>query len=88
MPENCERDRYLMREFQHPIHQHKFAKVMIQNMLFRSFLYARITKGRASPSCHARLILVRFGLLSCTFWERAAHSVDHMFSLYFDYLLF
>ena len=23
-----------------------------------------------------------------TFWERAAHSVDHMFSLYFDYLLF
>ena len=23
-----------------------------------------------------------------TFWERAAHSVDHMFCLYFDYLLF
>ena len=22
------------------------------------------------------------------FWERAAHSVDHMFSLYFDCLLF
>ena len=22
------------------------------------------------------------------FWERAAHSVDHMFSLYFDYLQF
>ena len=22
------------------------------------------------------------------FWERAAHSVDHMFSLYFDYLYF
>ena len=21
-----------------------------------------------------------------TLWERAAHSVDHMFSLYFDYL--
>ena len=23
-----------------------------------------------------------------TFWEIAAHSVDHMFSLYFDYLLY
>ena len=23
-----------------------------------------------------------------TFWERAAHSADHMFSLYFDYLYF
>ena len=23
-----------------------------------------------------------------TFWERAAHSVDHMFSLYFDFLNF
>ena len=23
-----------------------------------------------------------------TFWDIAAHSVDHMFSLYFDYLLF
>ena len=23
-----------------------------------------------------------------TFWERAAYSVEHMFSLYFDYLLF
>ena len=23
-----------------------------------------------------------------TFWERAAHSVAHMFFLYFDYLLF
>ena len=22
-----------------------------------------------------------------TFWERAAHSVDHMFSLYSDHLL-
>ena len=22
-----------------------------------------------------------------TFWERAAHSVGHMFSLYFDYFL-
>ena len=28
-----------------------------------------------------------FGLLSGhQFWEIAAHSVDHMFSLYFDYL--
>ena len=32
------------------------------------------------------IILVRFWLLSCHFWEIAAHSVDHMFSLYFDYL--
>ena len=23
-----------------------------------------------------------------TFWERAAHSVEHKFSLYFDYLFF
>ena len=23
-----------------------------------------------------------------TFWEIAAHSVEHMFSLYFDYLLY
>ena len=23
-----------------------------------------------------------------TFWERAAHSMDHMLYLYFDYLLF
>ena len=23
-----------------------------------------------------------------TFWEIAAHSVDHMFSLYFEYLYF
>ena len=22
-----------------------------------------------------------------TFWERAAHSVDHMFSLYFDFVI-
>ena len=22
------------------------------------------------------------------FWEIAAHSIDHMYSLYFDYLLF
>ena len=26
------------------------------------------------------------GCWVATFWERAAHSVDHMFSLYFDYL--
>ena len=33
------------------------------------------------------LFLVRFGLLSGhLFWEKAAHSVDHMVSLYFDYL--
>ena len=25
------------------------------------------------------------GCSVATFWERAAHSVDHMFSLYFDY---
>ena len=23
-----------------------------------------------------------------TFWERAAHSVDHIFSLYFNFLIF
>ena len=32
------------------------------------------------------IILVRFRLLSGLLWEIAAHSVDHMFSLYFDYL--
>ena len=34
------------------------------------------------------LILVRLGLLSGHLLGRAAHLVDHMFSLYFDYLLF
>ena len=33
-------------------------------------------------------ILVRFGLLSGHFLGIAAHSVDHKFTLYFDYLLF
>ena len=32
------------------------------------------------------IILSSVGLLA-TFWERAAHSVDHMFSLYFDYVI-
>ena len=33
-------------------------------------------------------VLVQFSLdcLVATFWKRAALSVDHMFSLYFDYL--
>ena len=31
------------------------------------------------------LVLVRFGLLSGRYWEGAAHSVSHMFLLYFDY---
>ena len=30
------------------------------------------------------LLLVRFGLLSGSLLERDAHSVDHMFSLFFD----
>ena len=34
------------------------------------------------------IILVRFMLLIlATFWERAAQSVDHMFSLYFDFFV-
>ena len=32
------------------------------------------------------IFLVRFRLLNDHLWEKAAHSVDHMFSLYFDYL--
>ena len=33
------------------------------------------------------LFLVRFGLLDGRlFWEIAAHSVDHILSLYFDFL--
>ena len=32
------------------------------------------------------VILVQFGLLSGHLLEIAAHSIDHMFSLYFDYL--
>ena len=32
------------------------------------------------------IILVRPGLLSGHLWEKGAHSVDNMFSLYFDYL--
>ena len=31
------------------------------------------------------IILVLFGLPSCHLLGIAAHSVDHMFSLYFDY---
>ena len=33
-----------------------------------------------------RWILVQFGLLSATFWEIAARSVNNLFSLYFVYL--
>ena len=33
-----------------------------------------------------QIILVRSGCCVATFWEIAAHSVDYMFSLYFDYL--
>ena len=36
--------------------------------------------------CVFMLFLARFRLLSVHIWEIAAHSVDHMFSLYFDYL--
>ena len=32
------------------------------------------------------IILVRFGLLSGHLLKKAAHSVDNMFCLYFDYL--
>ena len=45
---------------------------------------------RVSVTFHltsVHIILVRFGLLSGHVWE-AANSVDHMFSLYFDYLQF
>ena len=44
---------------------------------------------RVSVTFHlmfVNIILVRFWLAN--FWETAAHSVDHMFSWYFDYLLF
>ena len=44
---------------------------------------------RVSVTFHlmcVHIILGRFGLLSDYLLERAAHSVDHMFSLYFDYL--
>ena len=44
---------------------------------------------RVSPTFHltcVHIILVQFVLLSGPFWEIAAHSVDHMFFLYFDYL--
>ena len=34
------------------------------------------------------LSLFGLGCRVVTFLERAAHSVDHMFSLYFDYMLF
>ena len=32
------------------------------------------------------IILVQFRLLSGHLWEIAAHSVHHMFSVYFNYL--
>ena len=37
--------------------------------------------------CFLLLFLVRFGCRVATFWEIADHSVDHMFSLYFDFVL-
>ena len=36
-------------------------------------------------SC-VHIILVQLRLLSGHFWEIVAHSVDHMFYVYFDYL--
>ena len=33
-----------------------------------------------------QIILARFGCLVATFLEITAHSVDNIFSLYFDYL--
>ena len=46
--------------------------------------------GDVSPYVCSYVVFlsVMFGLLSGLFWEIAAHSVDHMFSLYFDYLYF
>ena len=39
--------------------------------------------GDVSSMCF-NIILVRFRFQSGNLWEIAAHSVDHMFSLYFD----
>ena len=40
-------------------------------------------------TCHLTCVHIIFSSVSvaeATFWEIAAHLVDHMFSLYFDYL--
>ena len=47
---------------------------------------------RVSVTFHLIFVHIIFssvlvGCLVATFWERAAHSVDHMFSLYFDFHL-
>ena len=39
-----------------------------------------------SPSMSLDDIKLALGSLVATFWDRAAHSVYHMFSLYFDLL--
>ena len=45
---------------------------------------------RVSMTFHLMCVHIIFSsVLGCgvaTFWERAAHSVDHMFSLHLDYL--
>ena len=46
-------------------------------------LYASCTQlGKRGLFFCYRLLVILWLL----FWERAAHSVDHIFSLYFDYL--
>ena len=35
---------------------------------------------------HLMCVHIIFSLVRVFFYEMAAHSVDHMFSLYFDYL--
>ena len=47
---------------------------------------------RVSVMFHLMCVHIMFSFVSVAewlpFWELAAHSVDHMFILYFDYLYF
>ena len=64
---------------------------MVIFSLFLSGSLLHVFGVRVSETFHltcVHIILVRFGLLVTTFCEIAAHSVDHVFSLYFDYLYF
>ena len=46
-----------------------------------------VSFGDVSPYICTYYFQFCLGYIVATFWERAAHSVDHMFSLYFEHQL-
>ena len=53
-------------------------------MLF--YVFFRASFGVVSPYDCTDYFQFGLGCWVATFWERVAHSVDNVFSLYFDYL--